>query len=144
MAAIEPLMGPESYKSYVISQPLSTHWRRATCEEIGCRDFLHGWRVRVEGLPPELLHVARTSGRRYSELPVAEGETWLVFDAGQSCFRASEHRAPVGRPPLYLVRDGDRRGNPRGTKARLHQRPESWRDDFAEHQQTLADAQQRG
>jgi hypothetical protein len=144
MAAIEPSMGPESYKSYVISQPLATHWRRATCEEISCPDYVHGWRVRVEGLPPEMLHAARTSGRKHTELPVADGETWLVFEAGQPCFRASEHRAPIGGPPLYVVRDGDRRGNPRGTKARLHQRPDNWVDDFAEHQQTLADAQQRG
>jgi hypothetical protein len=144
MAGIEPLMGPEAYKSYVISQPLATHWRRATCEEIGCPDYQHGWKVRVEGLPAELVHAARTSGRRHSELNVADGETWLVFEAGQACFRATEHRAPIGRPPLFVVRDGDARGNPRGTKARLHQRAESWRDDFAEHQQTLADAQQRG
>ncbi|SEO83536.1 hypothetical protein [Actinacidiphila rubida] len=144
MSAIEPLMGPESYKSFVISQPLATHWRPATCEEVNCADHANGWKVRVEGLPAQMLHDARTSGRRYSELPVAEGETWLIFEAGQPCFRASQHRAPLSRPPLYLVRDGDHRGNPRGTRARLHQRPESWRDDFAEHQQTLADAQQRG
>lgn len=144
MAGIEPLMGPEAYKSYVISQPLATHWRPATCEEVNCPDWQHGWKVRVEGLSAENLHTVRHCGRRFSELPVTEGETWLIFEAGQPCFRVSQHRAPVGRPPLYLVREGDHRGNPRGTKARLHQRADSWRDDFAEHQQTLADAQQRG
>jgi hypothetical protein len=144
MAGIGPRRGPEAYKSYIIAQPLATHWRKASCEEISCPDYLHGWKVRVEGLPANLLHAARTSGRRYRELPVAEGETWLVFEAGQACFRASEHRTRIGRPPLFVVRDGDTRGNPRRTKARLHQRAESWRDDFAEHQQTLADAQRRG
>jgi hypothetical protein len=66
-----------------------------------------------------------------------------VFEAGQPCFPPAS-TAPLARPELYVVRDGDRRGNPRGTKARLHQRPELWQEDFAEHQQTLADAQQRG
>jgi hypothetical protein len=144
MSAIQPLMGPESYKSYVLAQPIDTHWRRATCEEIGCDHFLNGWQVRVEGLSEEQLQAARNSGRRYQELPIAEGETWLSFAAGQPCFRASEHRAPLVRPPLYVVRDGDFRGNPRGTKARLHQKADFWVEDFAEHQQTLADAQQRG
>jgi hypothetical protein len=144
MAGIEPLMGPESYKSYVLSQPLATHWRAATCEEVGCPDYAKGWQVRVEGLPAELLAAAKASGRQYQEVPVKEGETWLVFPAGQPCFQASRHRAPAGRPPLYLVRDGDHRGNPRGTKYRQHLRPALWVEDFAEHQDKLADAQKRG
>lgn len=144
MAGIEPRMGPESYKTYEIRSPLASHFRPATCEEVACPDYAHGWRVRVEGLPAEMVHTARTCGRKYTELRVAEGETWLEFSAGQPCFRASQHRAPVGRPPLYVVRDGDARGNPRGTRARLHQKPGFWVEDFAEHQQTLADAQQRG
>lgn len=144
MAGIEPLMGPEHYKSYVLAQPLDTHWRPASCEEVHCPDYLNGWRVRVEGLPGELLHAARTSGRRFTEMRIAEGETWLHFAAGQPCFQAVRHRAPLGRPPLYLVRDGDHRGNPRGTRARLHQRADLWVEDFAEHQDRLADAQKRG
>lgn len=144
MSGIEPLMGPESYKSYVISQPLNTHWRSASCEEVGCDKFANGWRVRVEGLPADQLHAVRSSGRSFQEFRVREGETWLEFAAGQPCFGTTKHRAPIGRPPLYLVRDGDTRGNPRGTKARLHQKPDFWVEDFAEHQDALADAQQRG
>lgn len=144
MSIVEPRMGPESYKTYSIQAPLATHFRPATCEEVGCPNFLNGWRNRVEGLTPELLHAARNSGRKYTELRVAEGETWLMYEAGQPCFQASLHRAPIGRPELFIVRDGDRRGNPRGTKARLHQRPADWLDDFAEHQQDLADAAERG
>ncbi|MFF5842114.1 hypothetical protein ACFY74_11675 [Streptomyces massasporeus] len=141
---IEPAMGPEMYKSYAMVSPLSTHTRQATCEEVGCDQYRRGWRVRVESLTPDLLHAARTSGRKYTEQSVAEGETYLVFEAGQACFKASTHRAPIGRQPLYLVRDGDHRGNPRGTKARLHQRAEDWVEDFAEHQQALADEIKKG
>ncbi|MFJ4682059.1 hypothetical protein [Streptomyces sp. NPDC088789] len=133
--------------------PLTTHMRQATCEEVGCDQFRQGWRVHLEALTPDLVHEARTArcvvnGRqvpyRYREERVAEGQTYLVFEAGQPCFRVAEHRAPIGRPPLYLVRDGDHRGNPRGTKARFHQRPDNWVEDFAEHQQALADEIKKG
>lgn len=144
MSIPDPRMGAEAYKTYAIIAPTSTHFRRATCEEVACPDHLNGWRVRVEGLPAELLHAARHSGRKHTELPVADGETWLVFEAGQPCFQTSQHRTRIGKPELFVVRDGDRRGNPRGTKARLHQRPEHWQEDFAEHQQGLADAIQEG
>lgn len=144
MSRPEPRMGAESYKTFAIVVP-SDDWRPATCAEIDCPDYLHGWRVRIEGLPPEMVHDAKASGRRYTELPVAEGETWLVFEAGQPCFRTTQHRTRRhARPELYVVRDGDHRGNPRQTKARLHQRPADWQEHFAEHQQGLADAFQEG
>ncbi|MEU1445510.1 hypothetical protein [Streptomyces mirabilis] len=144
MNRIEPQMGPEAYKTYAIVAPASSHFRPATCVETDCPDYLHGWRVRVEGLPPELLHAAKTSGRKYTEMRVAEGETWLHFEAGQPCFRAAEHRARLDRPELFLVRDGDHRGNPRQTRARQHLRPELWVEDFGEHQQNIADQIERG
>lgn len=144
MNRVEPLMPAAAYKTFEIAAPASTHFRPATCAEVDCPHYLNGWRVRVEGLPPEMVHTAKTSGRRFRELRVAESETWLVFEAGQSCFQASQHRTRLDRPELFVVRDGDHRGNPRGTKARLHQRPEHWTEQFAEHQQGLADAHQKG
>lgn len=137
-------MAPAAYKTYAVTSPLSTHFRPATCQEMSCPHYVNGWRVRVEGLPPELVHAARASGRKYVEQSVAEGETWLVFEAGQPCFRASDHRTRIDRPPLYVVRDGDHRGNPRHTKARLHQNPAHWVEDFATHQQAIADAIKEG
>jgi hypothetical protein len=137
-------MDAAAYKTYEMRSPLSSHFRPATCAEVACSHYLNGWRVRVEALTPDLLHAARNSGRKYTEQQVAEGETWLVFEPGQACFKASQHRARLDRPPLYLVRDGDHRGNPRGTKARLFQRPDQWVDDFATHQQNLADEIQKG
>lgn len=139
-----PLMGAAAYKTYEMRSPLSTHFRRGTCAEAQCPHYLNGWRVRIEALTPDLLHAARNSDRKYVEHHVAEGETYLLFEAGQPCFRASEHRIRVERPPLYVVRDGDYRGNPSGNRARLHQRPENWVEDFAEHQQKLADEIEKG
>lgn len=144
LSRIQPLMGAAAYKTYEVVSPLSTHFRPATCAEVDCPHYVNGWRVRVEALTPDLLHAARNSGRKYVEQPVAEGETWLVFEAGQDCFKASQHRTRMDRQPLYVVRDGDWRGNPRGTKARLHQRPDHWVEDFAEHQQKLADEIEKG
>lgn len=140
----EPAMASESYKTYEIRVPTATHFRPATCEEVACPQHANGWRVRVEGLPPEMVHTAKNCGRKWTEMHVAEGETYLIFEAGQRCFQASEHRTRLDKPELYLVRDGDYRGNPYGTKARLHQRPADWQDDFATHQQGLADAFQEG
>jgi hypothetical protein len=140
----EPHMDPAAYKTYAVVSPLSSHFRPATCAEVACPHYLNGWRVHLQALTPDLQHAARTSGRRYREEHVTEGQTYLVFEAGQPCFKAPQHRARIDRAPLYVVRDGDHRGNPRGTKARLFQRPDQWVDDFATHQQTLADEIKKG
>jgi hypothetical protein len=44
---------------------------------------------------------------------------------------------PLERPELYVVRGGDWRGNPRG-EVRRHSGPDSWVNDFAEHQDRIA------
>lgn len=138
----EPNLPAHAYQSFSIKAPVSTHWRSASCAEVSCPKHLNGWRVRVEGLPPELLHAARKSGRRYVEQPVAEGETWLVFEAGQPCFQAATHRVRVQRPELFLVRGGDWRQS--YGAARRHTRPELWVEEFQENQQRLVDAKRQG
>jgi len=140
----DPLMPAGAYKTYAVVQPLRTHWRPATCAEVDCPHYLNGWRTRVENLTPDLLHAAKTSGRRYTVQQIAEGESYLVFQPGQPCFATARHRTQVGRPPLYVVRDGDWRGNPRGTKDRVHLTPDNWLEDFAGHQQKIADEIEKG
>ncbi|MGW1532335.1 hypothetical protein [Streptomyces aureus] len=140
----DPLMAPQAYKTYAVVQPLATHWRPATCAEVDCPHYLNGWRTRVENCTDDLLHAAKTSGRRYREFRVAAGETYLIFEAGQPCFAAATHRKQIGREPLYIVRDGDHRGNPRRTRARQHLTPATWVEDFSEHQQKLADEIKKG
>lgn len=140
----EPLMSPAAYKTYAMVSPLGSHFRPGTCAETDCPHYLNGWGVRVETLTPELLHDAKTSGRKYTVQAIAEGVTYLVFEPGQPCFRAAEHRVRTDRPPLFVVRDGDHRGNPRRTKGRLHQRPEHWVEDFATHQQRIVDEIEKG
>lgn len=141
---VTPLMAPQAYKTYAVVQPLATHWRPATCAEVDCPHYLNGWRVNNEALTPDLRHAVATSGRKYRLEVISATESWLIFPAGQACFAASQHRIQIGRPPLYVVRDGDWRGNPRGTKARVHVSPDNWLDDFATHQQAIADEIEKG
>ncbi|MGA5435481.1 hypothetical protein ACPCIZ_12905 [Streptomyces cellulosae] len=129
---LQPQGPAHAYTTYSVKSPIATHWRKATCEESGCQAYTHGWRVRKETLTPELLHTATTSGRKYTELNVGPGETYLVYEAGQSCFAQATHRVPLDRPELYIVRGGDWRGNPRG-ESRVHTKPEHWLEDLHEH-----------
>lgn len=142
MNRITPVLPAHAFRTFKISAPIDSHFRPATCAEVECPNWLNGWRVRVENLTPELLHAAKTSGRRYREESLGEGVTWLVFESGQACFRTREHRAPNGRPELYLVRDGDWRQH--FGQARQHTRPDHWVEEMSENQQRLIDAKQRG
>jgi hypothetical protein len=142
MNRIRPNMPVQSYRTFEIRSPLGTHWRPASCAEADCEHYANGWRVRVEGLPPEMVHAARTSGRRYTEQQVAEGETWLVFEAGQPCFAAAAHRVPVGRPEIYLSRGGDWRGTTTGPLT--HSGPDGWLDEFQTNQDQLKTRIDRG
>lgn len=143
MNRITPEGRVQDYRTFQIMAPASTHRRPATCAEVNCPHYMGGWRVRVEGLPPDMLHAARTSGRKYTELHVAEGESWLVFEAGQTCFKASQHSVPLDRQEIFIARDGDWRGNPTGN-VRKHTRPEFWLEDMQENQGRLADLRQQG
>lgn len=140
---LEPQMPASEYTTYSVRSPLATHWRKATCAESGCAAHRQGWRVRKETLTAELLHTATHSGRKYTVLEVGPGETYLVFEAGQSCFAESTHRVPLERPELYLVRGGDWRGNPRGEQ-RTHTRAEHWVEDLHEHTDRINQAVKAG
>jgi len=132
-------------KTYQVLAPEVSHWKPATCREVECPNYMHGWRVRVESLTDRQLHAVIHSGRKFVRMDMAEGTTYLVFEPGQECFRSHEHRLPIGRPGLYIVRDGAPwRGNPRGTEPRIHTKPDYWVEDFAEHQQRLYDRWKRG
>jgi len=139
---IEPALPPGAYMTYQVLAPLSTHFAPASCLEVQCADYLQGWRVHAESLPPELLHAARTSGRNYREVSYGEGQTWLLFDAGQPCFRATEHRRRLDREERFVIRGGDYRANPSGMRTEVPL--SSWVDDFGEHQAKLAERLERG
>jgi len=146
MNRITPNMPVEAYKTYRIVSPQATHFRTATCAEVDCAAYLNGWQSVIDESTPEgqerAYYIRRQSGRGFTE--ARNGAlTVFTFEAGQPCFARSEHQVRLDRPELYLVADGDWRGNPTG-RQRTHQNAADWVDDFGEHQLRLADQIERG
>lgn len=139
---LEPQLPPGAYQTFQVAAPLSTHWRKATCEEVACPEYEHGWRLRVEGLTEQDVYLAAHCGRKFRKVAVCPGETWLIFEAGQPCFKATHHRKRVEREERFIIRGGDHRANPSG--ARRETTAAGWVDDFGEHQETLADRLEKG
>lgn len=114
--------------------------RRATCKEVDCPHYLKGWSTTVATSSQDE-SLIRASGRRWSNMePLPGGFRRYTFPAGQACFAASRHRVAVDSP-LFYKRGGDWRAIV--TQA-VKMRPSDWVDDFANHQQALADKQQEG
>lgn len=133
--------GPiQAYQTFKVGAPPS-HYRRATCAEVDCADYLNGWTMIVGLSDHAVLHAVRTSGRPFTE---TIGPTSVTFDfePGAPCRTPSVHRVLV-KPEIYVVRHGDWRGNPTGRK-RIHSRPEFWVEEFGENQQKLNEIIQRG
>lgn len=147
-----PLFRPDAQlpahlmKSYELRAPVTTHRRVATCREVECLAYANGWVSRLDPNTTQgqaqLRYIRLHSGRTFNDVtppgaPIVE----LMFPAGQECF--AQHTVPLEREPILIVRDGDWRGNP-SRRERAHMRIEDWVDDFATHQQGIADAIERG
>lgn len=145
---IEPRMGPDSYITYSQRAPLGSHWREATCEEVECYDFQSGFVTTVDTSAPlgekQFYFLTHDPKRSPSIQRVADTVFKFVYKPGTICMKFYEHRAPIGRPPLYLVSGGDWRGNPRQTPTVRHRSVENWVEDFSEHQDRIATVAQRG
>ena len=146
--SIQPAGPPNAYKTYELRSPLATHHRPATCEEVGCLQWARGWLTTVPaGSGDEQLVRRMASGemdnrRRYFTETRDGGMISFRFEAGTSCFRVGTHTTNLGRPPIMIVRDGDFRAST--GNSRVHSREDDWVDDFATHQQQLADEIERG
>lgn len=148
MFRIQPQMPAAAYKTYQILAPAQTHYRPATCAEANCAAHENGWRTTVDetsALGQMQAHYIRTeSGRAYREHRDEQGLTVFEFDAGQRCFRSDDHRVPLEREPWFRVLGGDWRGNPMRIPTLTHTSAETWRDDFGENQERIADQINRG
>lgn len=146
MNRIQPAMPVHAYKTYRILSPQSTHFRPATCAEVGCLAHVNGWESTIDEttvLGQQQAHyIRKQSGRGFTEERLPGGLTRFSFAAGQTCF-AGGHQVRLDRPELYLVRGGDWRGNPTGEQ-RQHANAADWVEDFGEHQQRIADQIERG
>lgn len=139
----EPMGGPGLYKTYQIVAPVQTHFRPASCAEVQCAGHRLGFRTIVASDSPQAAYIRARSGRKFAESPAGAGLAQFDFPAGQTCFQASAHRVSLEREPFYLVKDGDYRGNPYGTRP-TQRRAGEWVDDFATHQQAVSDRIERG
>jgi hypothetical protein len=142
---IPPALPAGAYRTYQIIAPLDTHFRAGTCEEAHCPAYLNGFRTVVDEateLGQQQAHYIREmSGRRYVEEKTPAGLTEFTFQAGQQCF--SPHQVRLERPEHFVVRDGDWRGNPTGRRVE-HTAVGFWVEDFAEHQERINNAIERG
>lgn len=143
---LPPALGAADMKTYGLIAPSSTHFRDATCDEVNCPNLERGWQTFVDestDLGQRQAHAIRSLlGRHFTEEPGVAGGTVFTFPPGQQCFE--QHKVPLEREPLYVVRGGDWRGNPRRTPTRQHIRAEHWVEDFAEHQDGVARIRERG
>jgi len=135
--------------TYGIVRP-PDHWRAATCAEVDCVPHAHGWTSLLPAGSDDLAFITGRvcrgdvdgHRRHYTAEPTPDGFVRLTFPAGQPCFAVTRHRVSVQRPPVFLVRPGDARSNPRGdplvsvrlarSRGRIHARPEDWVEDSAE------------
>jgi hypothetical protein len=142
---IEPKLPVEAVKTYGIRKPIATHFRPGSCTEAGCANMAHGWRTVIDEATDlgqrQAHYIRKESGRRFTETRDDAGLTTFTFEAGQTCF--AQHQISLEREPFYVVRGGDWRGNPRGD-VRRHVSPDDWVDDFANHQNELADRLSQG
>jgi hypothetical protein len=147
MNRAQPRLPAQSMKTYAIYQPVDTHFRTATCEEVECKASQNGWITRLNVKLPEQAELARWirdhSGRAFvAQGPNEAGEMTFQFAAGQQCF--DPHRVSLERPALFVVQGGDWRGNPRNIPVVKHTKPEFWVEDCATHMNTLATVVRRG
>lgn len=145
---IAPAMPAHAYKTFGLAMPVRTHFRPATCDEAGCEAYKYGW-VSTFDLGTDLgqaqyEHCKADRTRSFSIQRASLTLVKFTYPPGNRCFRAGDHRVPLERPARFYVADGDFRGNPRGTPVRVHSHAEHWCEEFAEHQDRLSTAIERG
>lgn len=138
---IDPAMPVGAYQTFQISSPRDT-MIPAACEQVDCPQWRNGWDSvideRTELGQAQAGYIRVHSRRTFREMRTEAGLTVFRFESGQRCF--AEHKT---RPEIYLVRDGDWRGNPTGRR-REHSRAADWVEDFGENQLRLVDQQKKG
>lgn len=137
-----PPQGPaQAYQTFSV-RSRSDRAVRAVCEDVQCQAWREGWESVIDESTDlgkqQAAYIRTQSGRTFRELRTAAGLTVFRFDSGQRCF--ADHQT---RPELYLVRDGDFRGNPTGRR-RVHTRPSDWVEHMQEEFGRFNDDRERG
>lgn len=139
---LEPAMSPDAYTTYQAVRPTATHTRRVTCQEADCQAYANGWQTVIDVSTPlgrrQADYIRMRSGRHYTVTP--DGDRVIFrFPPGQRCF--AEHRADIDKPTIFLKRGGDWRAS---TLPAVRMSAADWVDDFATHQNELAETIEKG
>jgi hypothetical protein len=138
---IDPALAVGAYQTYEVRSPRDVRLPSA-CEQSGCAAWRQGWESVIDESTQlgrdQAAYIRGQSGRTFREQRSEAGLTVFRFESGQRCF--AEHGT---RPEIYLVRDGDWRGNPTG-RQRQHTRPADWVEDMAESLDAVRTDRERG
>lgn len=128
-------------KTFSVINPLPTHFRVGTCEEVGCVAFLRGFQVLIldESHPIWIMRMeyfrnklTPRCDRKYREYRDEHGTLVFHFEAGQQCFKNGQHRVPLDRAPLYVA------------GSRIHDRGELFAEELDESLSKTFDDKQKG
>lgn len=138
----DPVLPVQAMQTYGFVAEPGVHTRSATCAEVGCKAMQNGWRTTVDLSTP-------LGGKQANYIRLKSGRTFTVqetgnlvaftFAAGQRCF--ADHQIRTDKDPTYYKVGGDWReqlGKP------VIMRGVDWVDDFANHQQNVADKKKEG
>ena len=89
---------------FVLNRPRD-HWREVSCLEIGCVNFVMGWKTILPVGDIANIEMIRRSGMGFRE-EREDGLIVFIFTPGQECFtgQGGGHKVAVGRDPI-LTRD---------------------------------------
>lgn len=138
---LEPQGPVQAYQTFSVrSRPDKAV--RTVCERVACPAWREGWESAIDERTDlgaaQAAYIRSQSGRTFRELRTEAGLTVFRFESGQRCF--ADHKT---RPELYLVRDGDFRGNPTG-RVRRHDRPQDWVENVQEQLGRFNEDRQKG
>jgi hypothetical protein len=137
-----PPQGPvQAYQTFTVRSRPDRQLKTA-CERANCEAWRSGWESVIDESTElgkrQAVYIRLHAGRMFKEQRTAAGLTVFRFESGQRCF--AEHQS---RPELYLVRDGDFRGNPTGRR-RVHTRAADWVEHMQEQFGRFNDDRSRG
>ena len=128
-------------RNFVVLQPAHSHFRQLGCADpdAECDAYRHGWVTILDTDIPDqakaATYIRNQSGRSFTVTEVGNLVTFS-FPPGQTCFR--QHHANLGRQPIFIERDGQRPTDPTRHNA------DTWVDSFANHQDKIKTAHDRG
>lgn len=136
---------PELMRTYQMTQPLDTHYRVATCQEVDCSSYANGWKMGFDLHDDDRAAAARwirdKSGYAFTyELTPDERRVIFTFAAGQQCFQT--HRVFLERDPFMMIRGGSL-GRWTGVK-QAFTNPMSFLDSWATDLDKLNDRREQG